>query len=85
MDAGLLGRHLRPRATPAAIAASLTEAQRHLWILTVLTVASTEAQRRAFIQGYNGQPYPPANSSREMRDKHRLGLAVRAHLEKNDG
>jgi len=95
MDAGLLGRHLRPRATPAAIAASLTEAQRR----AVLDLSAFSGIRWPLLQ-WEG-PFQ-GHSARTFNALHRrglawgrenytsrwvgltpLGLAVRAHLEKN--
>ncbi|WP_333703372.1 hypothetical protein [Sphingobium yanoikuyae] len=69
--------------TPAhQIAEKLTEAQRVLWIKTVLAVTGTEPQRRAFIDGYNGFQCPP-KASAQMRDSHKLGGQVQAVLSKD--
>lgn len=62
------------------IAKGLSEADRDLWIRTVLTVGATDAQRRAFIDGYNGFDVPKG-ASPQMRQSHSLGLQVRAHLQ----
>jgi hypothetical protein len=67
--------------TAHQIAEKLTEAQRVLWIKTVLAVTGTEPQRRAFIDGYNGFPCPP-KASAQMRDRHQLGGLVQALLSK---
>lgn len=70
--------------TPAhQIAEKLTEAQRVLWIKTVLAVTGTEPQRRAFIDGYNGFPCPP-KASTQMRDRYQLGGQVQAVLSKEN-
>jgi hypothetical protein len=61
--------------TPHEVADKLTEAQRILWIRTVLVVTHSEPQRRAFVAGYNGLPMPGKPSDQMWRD-HRLGNEV---------
>jgi hypothetical protein len=69
--------------TPGDIARGLSKAQREAWIRTVLVINGTEPQRRAFIDGYNGQPMPRFFSER-MHENYSLGLAVRAILKQEN-
>jgi hypothetical protein len=62
-----------------AAAPALTERQHDLWVRTVLAVAGTEPQRRAFISGYNGADCPP-HASEAGRRSYRLGQDVVAEL-----
>lgn len=55
---------------------TLSEKHHHLWILTILaTVCGTDAQRRAFSDGYNKYPLTPG-ASLQMRKNHELGAEV---------
>jgi hypothetical protein len=57
----------------------VSEEYRSLWIRTILALAGSEPQRRAFIEGYNGMP-PPSHSSTQMLRNHALAQDVRAIL-----
>lgn len=46
---------------------ALTEEQRKAWVWTVLAVAATDANRRAFLDGYNGQPCPKPRTADKLR------------------
>ncbi|WP_311270881.1 hypothetical protein [Sphingobium sp. WCS2017Hpa-17] len=61
------------------IAAGLSEAQRVLWIRTILAMAGTAPQRNAFVDGYNAMLITRW-ASPTMREYHALGEQVRAIL-----
>ena len=69
---------------PEVDAVGLSAEHLHLWIRTVLAVTGTEPQRRAFIDGYNGQPVP-RHPSQRMWDQHALGKQVFAILDQEKG
>lgn len=58
----------------------LIESHRVMWIRTILAMAGTTPQRRAFIGGYNGAALP-RHSSEAMREAHELGGQVSALLQ----
>jgi hypothetical protein len=61
------------------IAGGLTKAQRSAWIETVLACAESDANRLAFIDGYNDQSCRRPWTRLKLQ-WHARGLAVRAHL-----
>lgn len=61
----------------------LAEIHRVAWIKTILAITGTGPQRRAFINGYNGEPMPRYSSS-QMRRTHELGALVRSYTKESD-
>ena len=59
----------------------LTDEQREAWIWTLLAICGTQSQRRAFLDGYNGND-APRHCSVQMRRNYERGKVARRFLVK---